>query len=512
MESRHYARRGKGNKIPKGVAVGPGKADVTKKEMTVNFMGKYALQDREKDCMERCVRTLQHAIDKGLSDRGLRPEWSVEKFGSSANGFGTAGADLDVTIVRKRQQRYCEEELDAAAAAQELQDILQPLLQGHRRFAVVQEIYGAKVPICKLRFEHCLEVDVSCHNLRALRNTRLLNAYSEMSPSLHELVVAVKIWAKAHGVCGAAERNLSSYALTLMAIYFLQLELQIQLPCLPVDAFELGKLGRGDRRVAKLQNTWKDPRPPVQALLVGFFQFYISNFAWGSEVVSVRLGRRSSVDSSDFEALSHRWTQRLHIEDPYELGRNLHCVLAAEREMCLMSAMHDSLCAVQIGLAPRGFEDLLRMPNSPGSTRWPSPATSVATSLASPPSSDASTSPVFAPTGQEGPELGNAQGMSALSLDEEQQKDSTLTEARLLSILHAQLAPGAEALTDSAEAQSAGAVEMCGPHDEAHTPQNGEEVQRKPAPRAALKAEARHRIHSTREKAPTSNSMQRSKV
>ena len=116
------------------------------------------------------------------------------------------------------------------------------------------------MPIIKLRFEQCLEVDVSCQNLRALRNTRLLRAYSMLSPLLHELVIAIKVWAKEAGVCGAADRNLSSYAYTLVAIYFMQVIPDVGFPCLSTEAFEHGALGWEDPRVRRAREDWKDPR------------------------------------------------------------------------------------------------------------------------------------------------------------------------------------------------------------------------------------------------------------
>jgi len=110
----------------------------------------------------------------------------------------------------------------------------------------------AKVPILRLRFEGCLEVDLSCNNRQPLKNTALLACYANMHPAVSRLGRAVKLWAKTAGVCGAADRNLSSYAFTLMVVYFLQVDSQVKLPCLPTDAFDSDN-GEQDPRVVGLQ-------------------------------------------------------------------------------------------------------------------------------------------------------------------------------------------------------------------------------------------------------------------
>mmetsp|Transcript_35892 Transcript_35892/g.78605 ORF Transcript_35892/g.78605 Transcript_35892/m.78605 type:complete len:482 (-) Transcript_35892:100-1545(-) len=287
--------------------------------------------------MQRCIRELEETM------RHHGADWLVQPFGSFANGFGTRGSDLDITISHVSWPSC----LDGLFAAGELSWRLQPLLQQHPSFEVVQEIYMAKVPILKLRFENCLEVDISCSNLQALRNTRLLLAYSSMGGLVQDFVMAVKLWAKAFEVCGAASRNLSSYTFTLMAIYFLQVDPEIHLPCIPVGAFEEGGLGAADPRVEAAKKEWAPQEKSFSAmdLFHRFRLFFAEEFGWGSEVVSVRLGRRESAASPEFGLMQHRLAKRIHVEDPYELGRNLHCVLSLEREAFLRTTFSTPLGA-----------------------------------------------------------------------------------------------------------------------------------------------------------------------
>ena len=46
------------------------------------------------------------------------------------------------------------------------------------------------------------------------------------------MALLVKLWSKAAGVCGAQSRNLTSYALALLAVYFLQVHPDFGLPLL----------------------------------------------------------------------------------------------------------------------------------------------------------------------------------------------------------------------------------------------------------------------------------------
>lgn len=270
----------------------------------------------------------------------LGTNYRVKPFGSMANGFGTKGSDLDATC-------YCEglEEQDAQLALQELKLRLLPMLKRHADFEVVEEIWSARVPILKLRYGRRFDVDLSCHNPQALQNTALLRAYSSLSPAVRDMVMAVKLWTKAEGIVGAPSRHLSSYSFTLMALYFLQVQPGMQFPCLPTHAFNLG----GSSSLAA--GTWGCP-VPVSLLFAGFITFFATEFHWGSEVVSVRLGKREAAKAPAFEQLPGRLGSRMHIEDPFLLGRNLNCVLGASQEEDLRKIFWRSHEILSTGRSP----------------------------------------------------------------------------------------------------------------------------------------------------------------
>ena len=70
-------------------------------------------------------------------------------------------------------------------------------------------------------------------SLFSARNTHLLYCYSQLDRRVRPLVVAVKKWARHSDINDASDNTLSSYALTLMVVFFLQSGVSPPiLPCL----------------------------------------------------------------------------------------------------------------------------------------------------------------------------------------------------------------------------------------------------------------------------------------
>lgn len=301
-----------------------------------------------KRCGLRCLQELQSIIHQ------LGLDWEVQPFGSFANGFSTVYSDLDVTCCQLGLTSDAEAQQWASVA---LGEWILPRIRAHASFTIVEEVLSARVPILKLRFEDSLDVDVSYHNPKPLLNTALLRAYSRMDPRVRDLGVGVKLWAKAVGVCDATNSHLSSYSITLMVLYFMQVHQDVQLPLLPVEAFDGGE-GESDEKVVAAMKTWSCSLTSIE-LMKRFFAFYSSNesnaFAWGSEVVSVRFGCRYTAMAETFSKLRGRHHRRLHIEDPYELERNLHGVLGKAEEAQLLSALTDAHFEMESNRTPSGL-------------------------------------------------------------------------------------------------------------------------------------------------------------
>ncbi|CAE7599264.1 TUT7 [Symbiodinium natans] len=300
----------------------------------------YEMTPEVRERMNRCMYALKEVVLQ------LGPNWRVSPFGSAANGFGTKFSDLDATCyVHTEEGKEAEPQQPAAEV---LSERLAPLLREHPEFTMAQEVLHARVPILKLCFEGKLEVDLSCHNTLPLQNTMLLKAYSMLDDRVRDLVILVKLWAKEKEVCGASRSHLSSYALTLMAIYFMQVHPKIQLPMLPPQAFKEGSKVDVASKLEAARSSWKCPQNLGQ-FVRRFFHFYTSEFSWGSEVVSVRLPNRLDASETHLLKLKGRNFRRLHVEDPVDETRNLNCVLGDIQEGELRRALEETYFRMQQG-------------------------------------------------------------------------------------------------------------------------------------------------------------------
>lgn len=283
-----------------------------------------------------CLGELQDAMNSDQASKaGLGAAgWKITPFGSSSNGFVTQCSDLDI-VAHETRPDDSGEPADPVVVLK----VFRKLLQRRRYFNVTALLRYARVPILKMRYNDTLEVDLSVNNTKPLPNTALLRAYSRICPKVQSLGTAVKLWAKKQKLSGAGYGNLSSYSVLLMAIYFMQVAMKPPLPCLQRGSADEGPFEDDDaaqERVRQLcgEGKWS-PKESLAEMLCAFFAFYGGHFRWGSEVVSVRLGRRLDADAVEFEELSRRSDRRLHIEDPFILKRNLRDVLLPRREQVL---------------------------------------------------------------------------------------------------------------------------------------------------------------------------------
>eukprot|EP00928_Gymnodinium_smaydae_P015002 TRINITY_DN15500_c0_g1_i1.p1 TRINITY_DN15500_c0_g1~~TRINITY_DN15500_c0_g1_i1.p1 ORF type:complete len:559 (+),score=74.85 TRINITY_DN15500_c0_g1_i1:53-1729(+) len=283
-----------------------------------------------------CIAELDRVLGK------IDPSWQVRVFGSFGNGMCLNSSDLDIT---------CNSDAMTSKPCLETLQQLRNLLQIHERFDMVELISSARVPLLKLKFDGVLDVDVSCNNMEPLRNTQLLRAYSDLSPAVCEVMMLMKTWAKAAYVVGAREGNLSSYSLTLMVIYFMQVDLRVGLPCLPVQDFD-GSIGIPE--TARI--SWNLDMS-LTALLALFFRFYAYEFRWGDEVVAIHLGRRTSRFELTHGELGDNCISRLHVADPFLANRNLNCVLGTENEHRLYQQLKTAAESLRVGGVPAGLED-----------------------------------------------------------------------------------------------------------------------------------------------------------
>ncbi|XP_043225053.1 terminal uridylyltransferase 4-like isoform X2 [Amphibalanus amphitrite] len=250
------------------------------------------------------------------------PSARLTLFGSSCNGFGFRNSDLDICLT-----------FDDCSDPQSLDqpDIILKLAETLKRLRFIYNVIPistAKVPIVKFTDRRSrLEADISLYNTLAQHNTLLLHTYAKLDSRARILGYMVKLMAKICDICDASRGSLSSYAYTLLLIYYLQ-------RCKPAVLPVLQELDADSRRprlvdgadvsffteLGRLRELWPDAGRntcSVGELWIGFLRFYGEHFDFERNVVCIR---RMEV-LSKFEKL---WNGSfIAIEDPFLLSHNL---------------------------------------------------------------------------------------------------------------------------------------------------------------------------------------------
>uniref|UniRef100_A0A672PUY9 CCHC-type domain-containing protein n=1 Tax=Sinocyclocheilus grahami TaxID=75366 RepID=A0A672PUY9_SINGR len=274
-------------------------------------------------------------------------------FGSSKNGFGFKQSDLDICMTLEGQDTA--EGLDSMAVIESLTKALRK----HHALRNILPITSAKVPIVK--FYHTktgLEGDISLYNTLALHNTELLASYAAIDIRVKILCYVMKVFAKVCDIGDASRGSLSSYAYTLMVLYFLQ---QRSPPVIPV----LQEMYVGEEKPVVLVDGWdvhffkdlknlhkywpeyKKNKESVGQLWFGLLQFYTEIFDFKETVICIR--RKEPLTT-----FKKQWTSKhLAIEDPFDLSHNLGAGLSRRMASFILKAFINARSV--FGTPVRGF-------------------------------------------------------------------------------------------------------------------------------------------------------------
>ncbi|XP_025944205.1 terminal uridylyltransferase 7 isoform X12 [Apteryx rowi] len=266
------------------------------------------------------------------------PGTKLNLFGSSKNGFGFKQSDLDICWTIDGLETA--ESLDCIRIIEDLAKVLKK----HSGLRNVLPITTAKVPIVK--FFHVrsgLEVDISLYNTLALHNTRLLSSYAAIDPRVKYLCYTMKVFTKMCDIGDASRGSLSSYAYTLMVLYFLQ---QRNPPVIPVLQ-EIYKEPKKPEilvdgwnvyffdKIEELSVVWPEcgkNTESVGQLWLGLLRFYTEEFDFKEHVICIR--RKNLLTT-----FKKQWTSKyIVIEDPFDLNHNLGAGLSRKMTNFIMKA------------------------------------------------------------------------------------------------------------------------------------------------------------------------------
>ena len=161
---------------------------------------------------------------------------AVYPFGSSINGLGFPGCDLDIYLDLAPAQppahaRAALSEVPLQISEQQKVRIARRVLSDIKQICRMTAILSARVPILKFIHRptgiHC---DISFKNRMSVMNTDYIRLCLTTDPRVRPVLMAVRFWAKYYGLAGGGGGlKMSSYALTILVITFLQ---QLEQPLL----------------------------------------------------------------------------------------------------------------------------------------------------------------------------------------------------------------------------------------------------------------------------------------
>ncbi|XP_061877718.1 poly(A) RNA polymerase, mitochondrial-like [Entelurus aequoreus] len=264
------------------------------------------------------------------------PECSIQPFGSSVNGFGKLGCDLDMfldldnisgrNLKTPKSALTLEYQMKRADSERTVtQSILSVIGECLDQFGPgcvgVHKILNARCPL--VRFSHQpsgFQCDLTANNRVAMKSSELLYLYGQLDPRVRQLVFSIRFWARAHGVTSNIPGAwITNFSLTVMVLFFLQQRRPAVIPTLN-HLRELA--GPADRSVIEgndctfvsdvekiqLQNSTET----LEQLLSEFFEFY-ATFAFSKKSINIRKGKEQNKPEA----------APLHIQNPFESALNV---------------------------------------------------------------------------------------------------------------------------------------------------------------------------------------------
>ncbi|XP_047206556.1 poly(A) RNA polymerase, mitochondrial isoform X1 [Girardinichthys multiradiatus] len=264
------------------------------------------------------------------------PECTIRPFGSSVNGFGKLGCDLDMfldldsisgwNMKMPKSGLSLEYQMKRTNSERHVtQSILSVIGECVDHFGPgcvgVQKILNARCPL--VRFAHQpsgFQCDLTANNRVAMKSTELLYLYGELDPRVRSLVFTIRCWARAHGVTSSIPGAwITNFALTVMVLFFLQKRTP---PIIPKLDYLRDLAGPADESVIEgndctfVTDFSKIQLPSntetLEQLLSDFFEFY-AMFPFSRMSINIRKGK----EQNKLEVTP------LHIQNPFETSLNV---------------------------------------------------------------------------------------------------------------------------------------------------------------------------------------------
>uniref|UniRef100_A0A3B0MX83 Nucleotidyltransferase domain containing protein, putative n=1 Tax=Theileria annulata TaxID=5874 RepID=A0A3B0MX83_THEAN len=313
------------------------KVDVHDESPVKNGLNDSDLKSRNERISEFLEKILREKVNR---------KCSVSFFGSAINGLWTDGSDLDVCV----QIPNVNSRSATIRNLRRISNVLTPLSPSR----IFQNRFTAKIPILhwkrdyiktpntlydslntqeKMYFEcdDIPSIDISVNNDLAIINSILIGNYVSFEPRVRDLVLFLKLWARNRNINNRSEGTLSSFAISLMLIHFLQNCNPPLLPSLQDLAFSTNEepkyISGVDCRFSTDFNKIKSELNYItkskrnnsdnKTLLTQFFKY----FGWYNLYAQNKPILIRSVDLSEFNTENSLINEPyLHVDNPFEVG------------------------------------------------------------------------------------------------------------------------------------------------------------------------------------------------
>lgn len=311
----------------------------------------------EKNLHDELYNTVHSLLNKHF------PSASLQRFGSTENGFSLRGADLDFCVITPSKTTLLSQDSHVSKTTHIIEDPSQfvslfgeKLRMDPRFSANIKILSRARVPIIKLKDSVTgLSCDIGVNNALALYNTKLLKVYGEIryneSPIVVQLALLVKFWAKQRELNDPYWGTLSSYCYLMMVIYYLQQRSPPLLPILQniplnntdtcnnnindtgIETVSVHIDGCTVRFISDPNHSWTElasnnqnpDNTKLTDLLEGFFHFYAHEFNYANHVISIRTRSLITKEMKQWtlEQNSIKGSFWFCVEDPFDIDQNL---------------------------------------------------------------------------------------------------------------------------------------------------------------------------------------------
>ena len=279
---------------------------------------------QRKDIYTEVYNKYRDIINKILQNNKLE-ETKVEPYGSIVNNFMTEYGDIDICINPKDNNTICDYDIILEQIKEEIVD-----KQGLAKYIILEKY--SKFLILKLKdIETEIDLDITVQNILPIINTKLIRFYSLLDQRFHIFGIFLKFWVKKNHIHGALDKYLSSYALLILIIHYLQTIVEPKiLPILQqvrnikeeykyhneVKELITNLYFEEDineiKKYMKIINSESENDMSVVELIIGFFEYYA--YKYDHYWISISRSDKIPVDDNEMAAFP--------LEDPFDINYN----------------------------------------------------------------------------------------------------------------------------------------------------------------------------------------------